>query len=300
MRPVSSLGAIFPLLSFGGWVATSNLVNPILLSMDRLLIGALLSVAMVGYYTAPFEAVTKLWMIPASLMTAAYPACSALGAEHIRDLQILYSRSIKYIFCALAPVSLILVLFARPMVGVWLGPGFVDKSAVPLQLLTVGVFINCFAHVPYCFLQALGRPDSAAKLFLFELIPYGAIAWWMIEHHGLAGAAAASAIRVFIELLLLMWITWRLFSLSGVHVLDRRMWTALAALCATGLGVYITNFFLRYSVLVDASVCGMWIAGFALTVWKRVLDRADRSSALAVIAPLRSLLEKSFGSAGTD
>jgi O-antigen/teichoic acid export membrane protein len=301
-RPAHCLDSIFPLLSFGGWVTASNLVNPILLSMDRLLIGALLSVAMVGYYTAPFEAVTKLWMVPASLMTAVYPACSALGADHINDLEIIYSRSIKYIFCALAPVSLILVLFARPIVGMWLGPGFVEKSAVPLQLLTVGVFINCFAHVPYCFLQALGRPDSAAKLFLLELIPYGAFAWWMIKHYGMAGAAAATAIRMLIEVLLLIWITWRIFSLSATRALDRRMLMGLLALCVMGLGVSITNYFLQNSVLLNASICGLWIAGFSLVVWHWVLDYADRSSVWGVLSPLRGLLIKNVasGEAGGD
>jgi O-antigen/teichoic acid export membrane protein len=51
--------------------------------MDRFLIGSMISVAMVGYYTAPYEAVTKLWMIPASLVTTVYPACSALGTGRI-------------------------------------------------------------------------------------------------------------------------------------------------------------------------------------------------------------------------
>jgi len=61
-----------------------------------------------------------------------------------------------------------------------LGHEFAENSTVVLRILSVGVFVNCFAHVPYCFLQALGRPDATAKLFLVELAPYGAFAWWMI------------------------------------------------------------------------------------------------------------------------
>lgn len=299
-RPTLRSSVVFPLLSFGGWVTASNVVNPILLSMDRFLIGSLLSVALVGYYTAPFEAVTKLWMIPASLMTTVYPACSALGAERMRELQTLYSRSIKYIFCALAPVSLILVLFARPIIGAWLGQGFVDKSAVPLQFLAVGVFINCFAHVPYCFLQSLGRPDAAAKLFVCELIPYGLLAWWMVERHGIAGAAAAWSVRVAIEVVLLLWIARRVFSLSAVHVIDRRMWTAFGALIVMGTAACVTNFILHNAIVADVSVCAVWMAGFALAVWKWVLDRADRDSVLGVMGPLRGLFGKTFGSAEAD
>ncbi len=83
-KPILRSSVIFPLLSFGGWVTVSNAVNPLLLWMDRFMIGSVLSVAMVGYYTAPFEAVTKVWMIPVSLMTTVYPACSALGLERIQ------------------------------------------------------------------------------------------------------------------------------------------------------------------------------------------------------------------------
>jgi O-antigen/teichoic acid export membrane protein len=275
-------------------------VNPILLSMDRFLIGSMISVAMVGYYTAPYEAVTKLWMIPASLMTTVYPACSALGTERIGELQTLYSRSFKYIFCSLAPVSLVLILFARPIISAWLGPGFVGKSSVPLQFLTLGVFINCFAHVPYCFLQALGKPDTAAKLFLCELIPYGLLLGWMIDRHGIGGAAAAWSIRVATEVVLLLWIAQRVTSLSVAEVLDRRMWTAIAALSGMGALIYVTDFFLRDIIVLDAGICAIWIAGFALTVWRWVLDDADRASVRGVVQPLRSLVGKSFGSAEAD
>lgn len=299
-RPQFRSRVIFPLLSFGGWVTVSNAINPILLSLDRFLIGSMISVAVVGYYTAPFEAVTKLWMIPASLMTTAYPACSALGAERIGDLQTLYSRSIKYIFCTLAPVALILVLFARPIIGVWLGPGFVDKSAVPLQLLAVGVFVNCFAHVPYSFLQALGRPDTAAKLFLCELVPYGLLLWWMIGRHGIAGAAGAWSLRAAIEALLLLWIARRAFFLSPIHVADRRMWIAIGAFAILGTSIYATDSFLRNSIVADFSLCSVWVAGFSFIVWNWVLDNVDRTSALGVVMPLRSLLGKPFGNAEAD
>jgi O-antigen/teichoic acid export membrane protein len=220
--------------------------------------------------------------------------------ERMNELQTLYSRSIRYIFCAIAPPSLVLVLFARPIIGGWLGPGFVDKSAVPLQFLAVGVFINCFAHVPYTFLQALGRPDTAAKLFLCELIPYGLLVWWMIERHGVSGAAAAWSIRATIEVLLLLWIAQRLLSLSAWRMADRRMWAALAALCASGVGIYGTKSFLHGSSMVDASVCAVWLVGFALAVWKWVLDGTDRASARAVLAPLRNVFGKSTRSAEAD
>jgi uncharacterized membrane protein (Fun14 family) len=122
----------------------------------------------------------------------------------------------------------------------------------------------------------------------------------MVGRYGVAGAAFGWALRVIIEVVLLLWIAQRLLSLSATHVLDRGMWTALAALLAAGVAAYVTNLFLRDAIWVDVSLCAVWIAGFALTVWKWVLDAADRSSALAVMGPLRGMFGKSFRSAGAN
>jgi O-antigen/teichoic acid export membrane protein len=158
--------SVIPLLAYGGWVTVASVVNPILIYLDRFLIASLLSVSMVGYYTAPFESITRLWIIPASLATAIFPACSTLGICRKDELGHLYSRSIKYLFVILAPITLLIVVFAREIITFWLGVGFAGKSSTVLQILAVGVFFNSFAHVPFSFLQALVRPDAPAKLLL--------------------------------------------------------------------------------------------------------------------------------------
>jgi O-antigen/teichoic acid export membrane protein len=283
-RPALSKKVTASLLSFGGWVTVANTINPLLVSMDRFLIGSFVSTAMVGYYTAPFEAVTKLWIFPASLTTTVYPACSALGSERHGDLQELYSRTIKYIYCVLAPITVILVVFARPIIRIWLGPDFVDKSTFPLQVLAIGVFVNCFAHVPYCFLQARGRPDTAAKLVLYELAPYSVIAWYLITSYGIDGAAIAWSIRVFVEALLYLWIARRTLSLSASQLTERRVSRALIVITATGIAVCATNHFLSGPLPVS-SLVGAWLTLFCVIVWKRILDGRDRASVVAMLRP---------------
>jgi len=99
---------------------------------------------------------------------------------------------------------------------------------------------------------------------------------------------------------LLLWITWDLFSLSAIHVADRRMWMGLGALLAMGAATYATDFFLHNAIAVDISVCAIWMAGFAFAAWKWVLDGLDRASALAVLGPLQRLVARSFGIAEAD
>jgi O-antigen/teichoic acid export membrane protein len=286
-RPVFHKAVILPLLSFGGWVTVDNLINPILVSADRFFIGSLLSIAMVGYYTAPMEAITKLWIIPASLTTTIYPACSALGFERWDELQALYARSFRYLFLILAPISMALFLFAHQIMQLWLGSGFAEHSVIVLQILSVGVFINCFAHVPYCFLQSLGRPDAPAKLFVLELGPYAIFAWFMIKRYGIAGAAIAWSIRAGIEVALLLLIAWSIFSFSPHSENNKRIIGNLAALCLLGMAMVGTKLLFHSFLILEICLVFLWLAGFASAIWWYVLDDSDRSSISALAGPLR-------------
>ena len=63
-----------PLINFGGWMTVSNIVGPLMVYMDRFLIGAMVSMTAVAYYATPYEVVTKLWIIPGALMGVMFPA----------------------------------------------------------------------------------------------------------------------------------------------------------------------------------------------------------------------------------
>src|SRR3990172_7601287 len=110
------------LLRFGGWITVSSLAGPILVYLDRFLIGSALSMAIVAYYTAPFEVVTRLWIIPGSLVMTLFPAFSTLGMTHREDLQLVFVRSIKYLLLATGPLILILLFFSNTILLLWLGP----------------------------------------------------------------------------------------------------------------------------------------------------------------------------------
>ena len=51
------------LLSFGGWITLGNVISPLMVYFDRFLIGALLTMTAVTYYTTPYEVITRLWLV---------------------------------------------------------------------------------------------------------------------------------------------------------------------------------------------------------------------------------------------
>ncbi len=72
----ASTNLLTPLFSYGGWITISNIVSPVLVYLDRFLIGSILTISAVAYYTAPYEAVTRLWIISSSLTMTLFPAAN--------------------------------------------------------------------------------------------------------------------------------------------------------------------------------------------------------------------------------
>ncbi len=277
---------IRPLLLFGSWVAVGNVINPILVYMDRLLIGVLLPVAMVGYYTAPFEVITKVWIIPTSLAAVLFPACSALGTDQQEQLKALYSRSIKYLFIALIPIVVILAVFSHEILQAWLGSHFAAESSAALRLLAVGVFVNCLSHVPYSFLQGLGRPDLPAKLFVVELPVYAPLAWGMISRFAINGAAMAWTLRVTAECIVLLVFAWKTHRLSPDAASHPRLRQAFVLAVALAGALTCGRIAASRSLPLAVLAMAMSLAGFLWAAWRYVADCADRASLINCLSLL--------------
>lgn len=187
---------LMPLMSLGGWMTISNIIAPVMLYLDRFLISSLVSVTAVAYYAIPYEIVTKLWIVPTSLMGVIFPA---LSTSFVKDKTLsgnLYRKSIKYIFCLLFPIILIIILFGKKGLTIWIGPEFAANSFRIMQLLAIGVLIHSLGQPSFTFLQAMGKPDITAKLHLIELPLYLSYLWFFIHKYGIEGAAFSWVLRV--------------------------------------------------------------------------------------------------------
>jgi O-antigen/teichoic acid export membrane protein len=264
------------LLGFGGWVTVSDAVFPILLYFDRFLIGALQSIAAVGFYTPPFMISSKVGILPGSLAATLFPAFSTSAGrgdgEWIRSALV---RSLKYLVLTVGPAALVLIFFARPLLTVWLGAKFADEGALVLQILAVGVLTNSLAYVPYQLLRGLGRPDLTAKFHLLEVPLHVALVWFLVTRFGLPGAALAWTLRVSLDFLLLIvaacWIT----RTSPRLLAGRDLLRSVATL--TGLAACLTIVRLSSHVLLtDACFTLLLTAGFLLGGWHYVLDLEER------------------------
>lgn len=289
LRPRWSSSVTGLLLRYGGWVTVSNLANPILLYVDRFLIGSLLSVSLLGAYTVPFEAVTKLWIVPASLAASLFPAFSALTASpDLSRVTRLYARSFKYLLLLLGPVVWLLVFFARDILTIWMGAAFARQTTTVLQILAGGVFVNCFAHIPFGLLQSHGRPDLAAKVLLLELPLYLPLAWFLVRHWGIPGAAAGWTLRVAVEALVFGVLVAKVFALDPRAFAAHGVLKSLLGIALLGIALAAAKLLFRESLPAQLTACLGLTAVFCGLVWRKILDRADRGQVQGMFAPVMS------------
>ncbi len=186
-----------PLLAFGGWMSVSNVISPLLIYLDRFMLGAFVGLSAVGYYTAPFDGVVRMLIVPGSLVNALFPSVSAMHATGDLDgIKRVFSKAVRNMTVVLAFPAVILVIFGPWLLRLWLGEAFAEAGGTAVRILAFGVLMNSLAHIPSSFIIAVGRPDVNAKFHMLELLIHIPIVWWLINHYGVTGAAIAWTIRV--------------------------------------------------------------------------------------------------------
>ncbi|SED08478.1 Membrane protein involved in the export of O-antigen and teichoic acid [Burkholderia sp. WP9] len=255
------------LLSYGGWTALSNMLSPVMEYMDRFFISSVLGAAVVAFYTTPYELVFRLNFISEGILGVLFPLMSkrlALSADGMAGEEMM-SLGTKLMTACVFPFVLVIVIVAHPLLRLWLGPVFEQKSAFVLQVLALGLLVNSLAKVPSNLIQANGRSDITAILHLIELPVYILCLQWMLSRYGIEGAAVIWSLRMLLDLVLLLWVSgfvasvpigaiWRLalvctlqtLAVGGAILVDGIGWRVVyGAICLAVLSLA----FYRYALL---------------------------------------------------
>lgn len=265
--------AIGPLLSFGGWVTVSGIVGPIMVYFDRFLIGAMLSVAAVAYYTVPFQIVGKLGVLPGAMGGVVFAAFSSSFAQNPHRAAFIFERATRYTLLVLFAPTLLIIALAPEGLKLWLGAPFAAHSANVLRWLGAGTFINCLAWTPFSLVHAAHRPDLTAKLHVAEVPFYLAFLWWVLPRYGVEGAAAAWTLRVAADMVVLYLMTHWLLPLAS---------PAIARL-AKSVGLVLAAFALAaapMALVARAVVLAALLGAFAALGWTVMLEPVERAMLL--------------------
>jgi len=187
--------AAHDLFRFGGWIAVSNLIAPLMGYVDRVLLSNLMGAARVAFYAAPADLSARLSVVPGAVARTIFPLFSQLQADSGAQAR----RAFRGLLVVCTAIALPLFLVAPWFLDRWLGPPYGAESALVLRVLLVGFVFNALGQVPYSRIQALGRSRETALLHLVELGPYLVLLVLLARAHGLVGAACAWSARVIVD-----------------------------------------------------------------------------------------------------
>jgi O-antigen/teichoic acid export membrane protein len=257
------------LFAFGSWMTVSNVVSPLMVYVDRFLIGAFLSISAVAYYVTPHEVVTKLLVLPGAVAAVFFPAFSG-EADGTADPGRTVRLGVKTVVAALFPAVLAAVMFADEGLTLWVGAEFAAEGATVLRLLAIGVLINAAGQILFAFVQGRGRPDITAKLHLLELPVYMLMIAAFLPLWGIEGAALAWTLRVALDTILLWVVAVRISPLraGSLHLVGTG---GIAAGLILGGAVLVTGLTAKIIAFVAAMIV------FGGIFWWLGLDAGDRA-----------------------
>lgn len=264
------------LLRFGGWVTVTSFVGPMMVILDRFIIGALSGAKAVSYYTVPFQLGERSTIISSALTSALFPRFAAATRQEEERLAHEGLRALVVIMTPLVAAGILLV---EPFLAWWITPAFAGQSAPVGQAILLGFWANSFASIPYAQLQARGRPDLVAKCHLGEVLPYFGLLYLGLSNLGLVGAATAFSIRVLVDFGLLA-------NLAGILRQSLRILLAPSSLLVTAFLIATQanpgrpEWFVLVAIHVLTTMVWAW----------RQAPATLRASALSRLAPLSKFL----------
>jgi O-antigen/teichoic acid export membrane protein len=188
------------LLAFGGWSTVSNVVSPLMNTVDRVGMGALIPVALLAPYAVATELATKSWLLTASVVPVYYPRF-ARALPHAPSSAINHLlQGCRQLTALSLPALVVMVALAEPALAWWIGPPLAAQAARAMQWLAIGLASNlATAQLHLALVQAAGRPAYAAWGHLVELPLFAAGLWWAVPRYGAEGAAVVWALRMLVD-----------------------------------------------------------------------------------------------------
>jgi O-antigen/teichoic acid export membrane protein len=185
------------LLAMGLPFALAGVFAALLADVEKLAIGWARSVEDFTYYSVPFNAAQRLGVFAVALASVLAPRLSRVAAEEGPAAAAGIARRANRISAGgmallVAPV----IAVAPELLRLWLGPAFAARSTLPARILLVALVPRTLASVAESVLRARARPVTFTMLYAAELPLHLAGVYFLVRAGGIAGAAAAWALRV--------------------------------------------------------------------------------------------------------
>ena len=188
--PSLDRSALKEIFSFGCFSWFQGLAAVAFMHADRLLVGAMLGTSEVAYYAICVQATQSVHGFTAAALNFIFPHMSSqYEAGSISSAKRAYRLAKRFNLLLCTGLSLPLILFAKPILTLWMGPAVAQQAFLPFSLLALAYGVLGITVVPHYTLLALGEVRFVSFVnVLAGILSLGAAALLM-PSFGLVGAA---------------------------------------------------------------------------------------------------------------
>lgn len=185
------------LIRYGSWLTLTNIISPLLTSVDRFVLSSISGAGNLALYTAPSEIINRFLILPGIISKTLFPK---FARENNQKLQ---NKVFLFVFLGMFIICCILFYLGDLIISIWLGMGY-SKAILPFKILCIGLFFCGIAQLPYMVIQAKGFSKTAAIIHSIEVVPYLLLLYILTIKYQFVGAAIAWTVRVSVDSILFM------------------------------------------------------------------------------------------------
>ena len=174
-------GEVRPLIGFGSSLTLASMVQFAAGNMDRLVVGARLSAADLGYLTVAQQVVAApIRTVVANVRRVTFPIMASIQDDNAR-ITAAQARSLHAVMLVLAPVCLGLAAVAGPATRVLLGPGW-DMAAQVIGIAAISVMLASINELNSNIFISKGQGWFVLRWSIFALISNALLLWLLIPY----------------------------------------------------------------------------------------------------------------------
>jgi O-antigen/teichoic acid export membrane protein len=172
---------------------------------DSVVIGALLDVSMVTFYSIPTMLMQYLEHFIWAIIAVLLPIISAKDAVGDNESNgKLYKVGTKYAMLLCTPVFLVLYFYGDDFIGMWMGIEYKDPSGQVLKILLIGYFFFLAQLIAHGILKGLSKHKILAILLSIEAIANLFLSLYLGSIWGINGVALGTTIPIIVINVLLV------------------------------------------------------------------------------------------------
>ncbi len=273
-----------PLLNFGSSYVLYGIGLLVTNNLEKFILTRYVSVQSLAYYSIAFTFAGMTSMFSVAMVQTLMPAFSQLlTPEKKEQLRTLFTRCVRVGLIGLIPSVMGLLIIAKPFFTIWVGPDFGRESVIPFYILLVGVFFSLLVYIPNTILISAGKSSLFAKVYLLEVLPYAAIAYFLIQWAGILGAAMAWSLREIVNAIIFIYFTRRHMGLSlnfGLQV--KTLVAGFLVFLPPALIAFLYN---NSSVWVLVTL-SFSLAGYIWLIWNQFLQSEEKNWAAGLLSSI--------------